>query len=118
MSRDHTVYSSQSGRNCPACGQPIKRCRCPRRPAARELPTGDRVRVGRSSKGRKGKPVTTIEGLPLGDAALRDLARDLKRLCGSGGSLREGTIEIQGEHRDQLIEALRERGFDAKKSGG
>lgn len=115
---DRVVYSSEHGRVCPACNQPERKCRCPRR-TTREVPRPHRgVRVGRSSKGRKGKPVTTISGLLLGEAALRDLSRELKQLCGSGGTLREGVIEIQGEHRDTLVEALRERGIEAKKSGG
>ena len=74
--------------------------------------------MGRASKGRKGKPVTTVSGLPLDDTALRDLAREFKQLCGSGGTLRDGVIEIQGEHRDTLVDALRKRGIEAKKSGG
>ena len=74
--------------------------------------------MGRSSKGRKGKPVTTISGLALEDDALREIAREFKQLCGSGGTLRDGVIEIQGEHRDTLVEALRERGIDARRSGG
>ena len=115
---DVIVYSSEHGRVCPACGRVQRRCRCPR-PTEREVPRpAGSVRVGRSSKGRKGKPVTTISGLPLDDAGLRDLARELKQLCGSGGTLRDGVIEIQGEHRDSLVEALRERGIEAKRSGG
>jgi len=62
--------------------------------------------------------VTTVSGLSLDDVALRDLARELKQLCGSGGTMRDGVIEIQGEHRDTLVEALRERGIEAKRSGG
>ena len=115
---DRVVYSSEHGRVCPACGQAQRKCRCPR-PTSRDepRPTGP-VRVGRSSKGRKGKPVTTVSGLSLDDVALRDLARELKQLCGSGGTMRDGVIEIQGEHRDTLVEALRERGIEAKRSGG
>lgn len=118
LPQDRVVYSSEKGRVCPACAQPRSRCRCARS-TARETPReGGPVRVGRSSKGRKGKPVTTVSGLPLPDDELAELASELKRLCGSGGTLRDGTIEIQGEHRDKLVEELAKRGFEAKRSGG
>jgi len=76
------------------------------------------VRVGRESKGRKGKGVTVITGLPLDAEALSDLAKELKTHCGAGGKVRDGIIEIQGEHRDRLVIALASRGYRAKKSGG
>jgi len=74
--------------------------------------------VGRSSKGRKGKTVTSITGVPLPPDALRDLSKDLKRLCGTGGTLKDGVIEIQGDHRDSLVEELERRGFRVKRTGG
>ena len=76
------------------------------------------VRVGRASKGRKGKPVTTITGLPLSPADAKALATELKRLCGSGGTLKDGVIEIQGEHRDTLVTELEGRGYRVVRSGG
>jgi translation initiation factor 1 len=76
------------------------------------------VRVGRQTKGRKGKGVTVVTGLPLGQAELEKLARDLKKKCGSGGTVRDGVIEIQGEHRDVLVDVLTRRGFCVKRSGG
>jgi translation initiation factor 1 len=76
------------------------------------------VRVGRETKGRKGKGVTIITGLALTETGLLELASQLKRLCGSGGTVKDGVIEIQGEHRDRLLEELRKRGYSAKKSGG
>jgi translation initiation factor 1 len=76
------------------------------------------VRVGRQTKGRKGKGVTVVTGVPLGQAELEKLARDLKKKCGSGGTVRDGVIEIQGEHRDTLVEELGRRGYTAKRSGG
>jgi len=115
---DRVVFSSDHGRMCPACGQRQSKCRCPRSTARETPPLSGGVRVGRSSKGRKGKPVTTVSGLALDDAALRALARELKQHCGSGGTVREGIIEIQGEHRDTLVDELRNRGIDAKRSGG
>ena len=76
------------------------------------------VRVGRETKGRKGKGVTVVTGVPLAGDALDDLASQLKRLCGSGGTVRDGVIEIQGDHRDQLVAELAKRGWTVKRSGG
>ena len=77
-----------------------------------------RVRVGRETAGRSGKGVSVISGLPLAAAELEALASRLKRLCGAGGAVRDGVIEIQGEHRDRLVAELRRLGYDAKRSGG
>lgn len=76
------------------------------------------VRVGRETKGRGGKAVTVITGLRLSVAELEAIAGELKRRCGSGGTVKEGVIEIQGDHRDAIVVALRARGFDAKRAGG
>ena len=75
------------------------------------------VRVGRSTKGRRGKIVSTVTGVPIAADELSALAGELKRRCGTGGALKDGVIEIQGEHRDTLVEALRERGFEVKRVG-
>jgi translation initiation factor 1 len=77
-----------------------------------------RVRVGREVAGRGGKAVSVISGLPLAAADLEALASRLKRLCGAGGAVRDRVIEIQGEHRDRLVEELQRLGYDAKRSGG
>jgi len=74
--------------------------------------------VGRETKGRKGKGVTVVSGLPIPPADLADLARDLKKKCGSGGTVRNGVIEIQGDHRDVLVAELSRRGYRTKRSGG
>jgi len=74
------------------------------------------VRVGRETKGRKGKGVTVITGLPLDDEGLRRLARELKQRCGTGGTVKNGVIEIQGDHRDMLVEELAKRGYKPKRS--
>jgi translation initiation factor 1 len=76
------------------------------------------VRVGRQTKGRKGAGVTVVTGTGLDAAALRDLARDLKVLCGAGGAVKAGDIEIQGEHRDRIVKALAARGWTVKRAGG
>jgi len=77
-----------------------------------------RVRVGRAIAGRGGKGVSVISGLPLPEGALEELATQLKKLCGAGGAVKDGSIEIQGDHRDRLVEALQKLGYDAKRSGG
>ena len=76
------------------------------------------VRVGRETKGRKGKGVTIISGLDLNETLLKELARKLKQKCGSGGSVKNGVIEIQGDHRDELVEHLKNIGYTTKRSGG
>jgi translation initiation factor 1 len=77
-----------------------------------------RVRVAREVAGRGGKGVSVIRGLPLGPDALEELATRLKRLCGAGGAVRDGAIEIQGEHRERLVAELAKLGYAAKRAGG
>jgi translation initiation factor 1 len=81
-------------------------------------PGQSKVRVAREVAGRGGKGVTVITGLPLGGDQLESLAKELKRACGAGGAVREGSIEIQGEHRDRLVAELIKLGYDAKRAGG
>jgi translation initiation factor 1 len=110
------VYSSEHGRVCPECGRPRARCACRERARA---PRGDGVvRVRRERKGRRGKTVTTVAGIPLAPDELGELAAELKRSCGTGGSVKDGVIEIQGDHGDALIKALRSRGYTVKRAGG
>ncbi len=78
----------------------------------------DLVRVGRETKGRRGKGVTVVTGLRLAPAELLALAAELKRACGSGGTVKDGVIEIQGDHRDRIVAELGRRGLPAKRSGG
>lgn len=109
------VYSTDTGRHCPDCNQPLAACRCNKT----RLPEGDGIaRVRRESKGRGGKTVTTISGVPLAVDDLSALASALKKRCGCGGALKDGVIEIQGEHVELLLAELAARGFRAKKSGG
>ena len=90
-----------------------------RLPVPPRAPRGDGiVRIRREVKGRKGKGVTTISGLPLPSDALRELAGELKRLCSSGGSVKSGVIEIQGDHRDAVEEVLEARGYSVVRAGG
>lgn len=121
-----TVYSTDHGRVCPSCGNPLAQCGCSRKtrtakrlqPQAQMLPNDGIVRVGRATKGRKGKGVTVITGLPIDDASLQKLAKQLKQKCGAGGAVKDGTIEIQGDHRDTLIAILYQQGYTVKRSGG
>lgn len=109
------VYSTDAGRHCPDCSQPLAACTCGQPVAV----AGDGIaRVRRESKGRGGKTVTTISGVPLAGDELKALASALKKRCGTGGALKDGVIEIQGEHVELLIVELARRGFRAKKSGG
>lgn len=113
------VYSTDGGRRCPDCGRPATACACRGRAVAAAAPPRDGVvRVGRETRGRSGKGVTVIHGLPLAGPALVELARELKQRCGSGGTVRDGVVEIQGEHRDALVAELAKRGYRAKRSGG
>ena len=89
-----------------------------RDPGARRPPGGGRVKVRREIAGRRGKAVTTVSGLPLDDAALRELAGRLKKRCGVGGSAKGGVIELQGDHRDVVVEVLRGEGYDVVLAGG
>jgi translation initiation factor 1 len=113
---DRLVYSSHDGRICPLCGRKVADCACRASPRAKQ---GDGiVRIRRETKGRGGKTVTTVAGIPLAGDALRELAGELKRACGTGGSAKEGVIEIQGDHRDAIADALRARGYTVKLAGG
>ncbi|MFC1781056.1 translation initiation factor Sui1 [Planctomycetota bacterium] len=110
------VFSSNQGRMCPNCTKPISDCTCSQDSGG---PLGDgRVRLSRETKGRKGKGVTIISGLPLDSKDLQKLAKQLKRKCGAGGTVKDGIIEIQGEHRDFLARELRALGYEAKRTGG
>ena len=110
------VYSTEWGSMCPACNRPVGQCVCKQK---KEAPAGDGiVRVSRQTQGRKGKGVTVITGIPLEPEPLSQLASELKSRCGCGGTVKDGVIEIQGEHRDKLVELLQKKGWTVKKAGG
>ena len=111
------VYSSEHGELCPECERPVAQCTCAVARAASGGKAGN-VRVGRETKGRKGGGVTVITGVPLTPTELKALAKELKKKCGSGGTIRDGVIEIQGDHRDTLVTELSKRGWSVKRSGG
>jgi len=112
------VYRSDLGYICPGCRRPVAQCACKDQRGKAPRPGAGTVRVSRQTQGRSGKAVTLVTGLPLAPKALAVLAGELKRRCGSGGTVREGAIEIQGEHRDTLVAELVRRGFAAKRAGG
>jgi translation initiation factor 1 len=112
------VYSTGLGTLCPNCRRAVRECVCPKNAPGAASGAPSAVRVGRETKGRAGKGVTVITGLPLSQPELEALAGDLKKRCGSGGTVRGGSIEIQGDHRDTLVAALVKLGWAAKKSGG
>ena len=113
-----TVYSSEHGRMCPDCRRPLSKCNCKAEKKNAKPKTDGIVRVSRETKGRKGSGVSIITGLPLNDADLKKLAKQLKKTCGSGGTVKDRTIEIQGDHRDKLVAELQKLGYTAKKAGG
>jgi len=114
--RDKLVYASGKGRTCPHCGRAVADCACRVSPRA---PRGDGiVRLRREVQGRRGKTVTTISGVPLDTERLHELAAELKRRCGTGGSAKDGVIEIQGDHRAVLCAELEARGYTVKRAGG
>lgn len=110
------VYSSEFGKMCPGCNSPAAACRCGKKQAS---PRQDGiVRLMRETKGRKGKGVTLVTGVPLDDEGLKQMAKALKQKCGSGGSVKDGVIEIQGDHRDVLEKELKSLGYTVKRAGG
>ena len=113
------VYSTEHGDICPDCRHAVAECRCVELAEQERIAALDGiVRIRRETSGRKGKGVTTISGLPLPQAELQALAKTLKKLCGTGGSVQAGIIEIQGDHRERLQGELERRGYSVKLAGG
>ncbi len=110
------VYSTDAGRMCPDCRQPLGDCVCKQ---VKALPKTDGVvRVSRSTKGRGGKTVTLVKGLPLDEVALAVLGKQLRAACGSGGTAKDGVIEVQGDHVGQVMLALQKLAYVVKQAGG
>ncbi len=102
---------------CPQCQKAFAQCICKK--LKDSVPVGNgQVRITRSTKGRKGKEVSIISGLPLTNNEVKSLAKELRKKCGSGGSEKNGTIEIQGDHRELILQELKKKGWDVKLSGG
>jgi len=110
------VYSTEAGRMCPVCRQPVAQCVCKKAGAA---PAGDGVvRLFFETKGRGGKGVTVVRGLGLAETELAALGKKLKAACGVGGTAKDGVVELQGDHRDRVMALLKAQGLDVKKAGG
>jgi translation initiation factor 1 len=118
MARDsRPVYSTDSGRLCPECALPVSNCQCKSKTRQTAQPSGG-VTIGRERKGKAGKEVTVIRGLPLNALELQLLGSSLKKHCGSGGTVSGDTIEIQGDHREKVKAFLLDLGHQAKLAGG
>ena len=110
------VWSSEKGRICPGCGESTAECRCGK---IRQQPSGvGIVRIRRESKGRGGKTVTVVSGIQGDDLSIKALAKELKKRCGSGGTVKDGNIEIQGDFCDLLEAELTKKGLQVKRAGG
>ena len=116
MNISRLVYSTDTGRICPECRKPTLACVC-KKATIHPAPNGV-IRVSRQTKGRGGKTVTRVEGVALNDEALAQLGKQLRTACGSGGTVKGGVIEVQGDHVDKVIEDLKQAGHAAKRSGG
>jgi translation initiation factor 1 len=124
MDDNRVVYSTEKGRICPECGRPAPACCCKKKKAvkadrlSRGSPRDGTIRIQRETKGRKGKTVTVVIGVPLENTELEKFAQALKRRCGAGGSVIEGNIVIQGDHRQTILDEIRKHGYNAKLAGG
>ncbi|HEY0064927.1 MAG TPA: stress response translation initiation inhibitor YciH [Telluria sp.] len=111
------VYSTETGRTCPDCRHALDQCSCKARAAGQPLGDGN-VKVARSTKGRGGKCVTLVTGVALDATALAVLGKQLRAACGSGGTVKDGVIEVQGDHCDKVMAALQKQGMQPKRTGG
>jgi translation initiation factor 1 len=113
------VYSTEAGDICPSCRQPKQQCCCQENSDQDRIASLDGIiRIRRETSGRKGKGVTTVSGVPLAEAELKKLLKQLKQHCGTGGALKDGIIEIQGDHRDTIKGLLEKLQYKVKLAGG
>ena len=113
------VYSTDAGRMCPDCRQPVASCVCKAQAQAQHLSKTDGVvRVSLQTKGRGGKSVTLVKGLPLDAGGLAALAKQLRNACGSGGTVNDGVVEVQGDHVATVMAALQKQSYVVKRAGG
>jgi len=108
------VYSTGTGKICPGCGWPADNCQCSRNTAAESVPARIVAKLRMEKKGRGGKTVTVVAGLPNNAAFLKDLSQELKRACGTGGAVQDGAVELQGDLRDRVRDVLQKKGFIVK----
>ena len=113
------VYSTDAGRMCPVCRQPVASCRCKAASAALAAQAGDgTVRVSREKQGRGGKLVTVVRGMPGDATALAQWGKTLRTACGAGGTVKDGALEVQGDHAERIVALLVEAGLRVKRAGG
>ena len=115
---NRTVFTTEQGRVCPNCSKPISQCTCKKQKPKQITKLDGIIRLRIDRKGRGGKSVTLIEGLIANEQELKELAKELKKVCGAGGAVKNGLIEIQGDVRDLLKEKLEQKGFKVKIAGG
>jgi translation initiation factor 1 len=108
------VYSTGAGRICPGCGWPADNCQCSKSAKHESIPARIVAKLRVEKKGRGGKTVTVVDGLPRNAAFLKDLSQELKRACGAGGTVSDGAIELQGDLRDRIRGVLAKKGFVVK----
>ena len=118
MTRSRLVYSTDGGRTRPAAAPATPPPSYPRGASSPSVPADGVVRIFRDRGNRGGKVVTVVRGLREREAALERIAGELKRLCGAGGTMKDGNIEIQGDHRERVAEWLRARAYTVKLAGG
>jgi translation initiation factor 1 len=108
------VYSTGAGRVCPGCGWPADNCQCSKPGKDESIPARIVARLRMEKKGRGGKTVTVVDGLPRNESFLKNLGQELKRACGTGGAVSDGAIELQGDLRDRIRDVLVKKGFVVK----
>jgi translation initiation factor 1 len=120
MDNSRLVYSTETGKICPSCEKPFAECVCRKKKPGSQpnIKFDGIIRIQREVKGRKGKTVTTASGFQASAGELKKLATQLKRRCGTGGSVKDGVIIIQGDHRETLLTELNKLGFKSKLAGG
>ena len=118
MLKADLVYSTEKGRICTSCGKAVSKCTCKKRKHAHRLNSDGIIRIRREVKGRKGKTATLIYGFDADAAEIKKIATQLKRLCGTGGSVKNGEIMIQGDHRETIKSELTQQGYQVKLAGG
>ncbi len=117
-STDGQTVVDRRAPHCSDCQRPLAGCVCKNRQQKHGSAADGIVRISRDRKQRGGKTVTVVAGLPPAEAQIAEIAGKLKRLCGSGGTVKGGIIEIQGDHRERIAELLRGMGFTVKLAGG
>jgi len=121
MNNNRLVYSTESGRICPSCEHPTSKCTCKKKKTIKKqsiYPNDGIVRIRREVKSRKGKAVTAVFDVPLDNKKLKQFGKTLKRLCGTGGTVKDGVIIIQGDHRKTLLDEIEKQGYTIKFAGG